>query len=313
MTIKRLSSSYIHSLDNPLSFGQQQTSYRSVQAGLGPAQFFLTSGTYNKPSYVQFIDIVLVGGGGGGGAGTYGGGGGGGVVTYIKKFYVGGSNTWYYSIGFGGDGGAESSGVGMGNTDNWGEAGGPTMFGSTSAISTFTYSSLDTPDSSEVIISPGGGGGGAAGQYGYFAGTGGGSGSGIGAGSYGRLSNDQFWTSGHGYNGGAGTTGASGGGGSSVATGGAASTNVGGIGADGPNLTASFPPTFVNSDSTPLTLVTRFGGGGGGSGATTNGAGGVGGGASGQNVSAAANTGGGGSGQSGNGGSGIIIIWEHLQ
>ena len=52
---------------------------------------------------------------------------------------------------------------------------------------------------------------------------------------------------------------------------------------------------------------------GGGSGATTDGAGGVGGGASGKNVSAQANTGGGGSGNSGNGGSGVIIIWEHTQ
>jgi len=311
MTIKKVSSSYIHSLDNPLSFGKQQSRYNNISAGLSTPQFLLTSGTWTRTANVEYIDIVLVGGGGGGGSGNYGGGGGGGVVTYIKKFYVGNATTWYYRVGFGGDGGGENSGVGITDTNTYGEAGGPTMFGTNSSISSFVYSSLNPINDPTYLVSPGGGGGGPNTQFGYFAGTGGGSGSGAGAGSWGRLSNDEFWTSGHGYNGGAGATSASGGGGSCVAAGGAASTNVGGVGADGPDLQAPLLPTFINSGS--MTLNTRFGGGGGGSGATTNGAGGVGGGASGQNVSAAANTGGGGSGNSGNGGSGVIIIWEHTQ
>jgi len=312
MTVKRTSSSYIHSLDNPLSFGKQQNRYNSVSAGLGPAQFLLTSGTWTKPANVEYIDIVLVGGGGGGGSGNYGGGGGGGVVTYIKKYFVGGVTTWYYQVGFGGDGGGESSGVGQANTNTHGEAGGPTTFGVNSAISSFVYSNLNPINDSRTLVSPGGGGGGSPSNFGFFAGTGGGSGSGVGVGSWGRLSNSQFWTSGHGFNGGAGASGASGGGGSCIAAGSGAGTNIGGAGAAGPLLSAPLPLTFVNSAGQTIN-ATRFGGGGGGSGATSDGAGGAGGGATGKNVTALANTGGGGSGNSGNGGSGVVIIWEHRQ
>jgi hypothetical protein len=311
MTIKRISSSYIHSLDSSASFGKQQNKYNNISAGIGTPQFLLTNGTWTKPANVEYVDIVLVGGGGGGGSGNYGGGGGGGVVTYIKKFYVGATTTWYYQVGFGGDGGGESSGVGIGDTNAYGEAGGPTMFGTNSSISSFVYSNLNPINDPTYLVSPGGGGGGPNANFGYFAGTGGGSGSGIGAGSWGRLSNDEFWTSGHGYNGGAGASGASGGGGSCVAVGGNASLNIGGAGAPGVNLTAPIPETFVNSAGTTLSCI--FGGGGGGSGLTGDRDGGIGGGGTGKNVNGTPNTGGGGSGNSGNGGSGVIIIWEHTQ
>jgi hypothetical protein len=307
MSIRRASTSYLHSLDNSLSFGTQKRKYSNVSAGLGPAQFLISGSTWTKPTNVNYIDIVLVGGGGGGGQNTYAGGGGGGVVTYIKKFYVGNANTWYYQLGFGGDAGGTNSGVGISDTNSWGEAGGPTMFGTNSSVSSFTYSSLNPINDPTILVSPGGGGGGPGGNFGYFAGTGGGSGNGAGSGSWGRLSNDEFWTTGHGFNGGAGSGASGGGGGSSTETGSAGSGNSGGNGASGPDLLAPLPATFVNSASN--TITTRFGGGGGGAGASVNGTGGIGGGGNGGSVGTP-NTGGGGGG-GGNGGSGVIIIWEH--
>lgn len=306
MSIRRASTSYLHSLDNPLSFGTQKRKYSNVTAGLSRAQFFISSSTWARPTNVNYIDIVLVGGGGGGGQNNFGGGGGGGVITYIKKFYVGNANTWYYQLGFGGDAGGTNSGVGISDTNSWGEAGGPTMFGTNSSISSFTYSSLNPINDPTILISPGGGGGGPGGNLGYFAGTGGGSGNGA-SGSWGRISNDEFWTTGHGFNGGAGSGSSGGGGGSSTTAGLVGSGNNGGNGADGPDLLAPLPPTFVNSAS--QTITTRFGGGGGGAGASVNGTGGVGGGGNGGS-NGTANTGGGGGG-GGNGGSGLIIIWEH--
>lgn len=311
MAIRRTSSSYIHSIEPPTSFGRQQNRYTNASAGLGTPQFLLSSGTWTRTSNVEYIDIVLVGGGGGGGSGNYGGGGGGGVVTYIKKYYVGDATTWYAYIGFGGDGGGKNSGVGVANANSTGEAGGPTMFGVNSAISSFNYASLNPINDSRMLVSPGGGGGGAASNRSFFAGTGGGMGSGQSVSSWGRLNGSEFWTSGHGFNGGAGASGASGGGGSCIEAGGGASTNIGGNGANGPDLQAPLPETFINSAS--QTVVARFGGGGGGSGASSNGTGGLGGGGTGANVNGTANTGGGGSGNAGNGGSGVIIIWEHTQ
>jgi hypothetical protein len=307
MSIRRASTSYIHSLDNPNSFGNQKRKYANVSTGLGPAQFLISGSTWARPTNVNYIDIVLVGGGGGGGQNTYAGGGGGGVVTYIKKFYVGNTNTWYYQLGFGGDAGGNNSGVGISDTNSWGEVGGPTMFGTNSSISSFTYSSLNPINDPTILVSPGGGGGGPGGSNGYFAGTGGGSGNGA-SGSRGRLDNDEFYTTGHGFNGGAGSGGSGGGGGSCTSVGLGGSGNNGGNGASGPDLLAPLPATFINSSS--LTISTRFGGGGGGMGASVNGTGGVGGGGN-SGSNGTANTGGGGGGGGGNGGSGVIIIWEH--
>lgn len=309
MSIRRASTSYLHSLDNSLSFGTQKRKYSNTSAGLGPAQFFLSSSSWSRPTNVNYIDIVLVGGGGGGGQFNYSGGGGGGVITYIKKFYVGGANTWYYYIGFGGDAAGTNSGVGISDTNSWGECGGPTMFGTNSSITSFNYASLNPINDPTILVSPGGGGGaggGPTGEYGYFAGTGGGCGNGVG-GSRGRLVNDEFYTTGHGFNGGAGGSASGGGGGSCTSTGLSGSGNNGGNGADGPDLLAPLPATFTNSAS--QVISTRFGGGGGGQGASVGGTGGVGGGGS-SGSAGTANTGGGG-GAGASGGSGVIIIWEH--
>lgn len=308
MTVKRLNSSYIHSIDNPESFGTNKNNYKRVSSGIAAPIFFTSNGSWTRPIGVEYVDLIMVGGGGGGGAGNYGGGGGGGNVYYIKKFYVGDYSTWYVMVGQGGAGGNEA-GV-NGTSPSWGDTGYPTVFSPT--ISSYTLSD-NTPFTTDprTIICPGGGGGGAPGNYGFFTGTGGGSGSGAGFASYGRISGSQYWHAGYGYNGGAGNTNAGGGGGSSIAQGGAASSGVGGTGADGPLLQAPLPDTFVNSAA--QTISTRFGGGGGGSGSSSDGAGGAGGGASGKNVTATANTGGGGSGNSGNGGSGILIIMENRE
>ena len=302
MTIKRVSNGYIHSLDNKFSFGTQKNRFNNASSGVGTAIFFTSNITWTRPSNINFVDLVMVGGGGGGGAGNYGGGGGGGAVYYIKKFYVGDFSSWNIILGVGGAGGNEAGFNGQAAT--FGDTGGPTIFSPT--VSTFTYTDYNTVGTTRTIICPGGGGGGPANVFGFMTGSGGGSGSGVGSGSIGRISGDQFWNPGWGFNGGAGASGASGGGGSTVSTGGNASTNVGGNGAPGVNLTAPLPGTFVNSSSQTISCI--FGGGGGGSGATTDGTGGTGGGGSGKNVNATPNTGGGGSGNSGNGGSGIIIL-----
>jgi hypothetical protein len=305
MTVRRVNSSYVHSLDSSASFGTNKGKYQRASTGISSPIFFLTNGTWVKPSYVEYIDLIVIGGGGGGGSGNYGGGGGGGNIRYIKKMYVGDYNTWYIYIGSGGVGGGKAGFDGRNNA--WGESGGPTIV-SPDATS-YSRGNLAAVGNSRTIVSMGGGGGGSPSNFGYFGATGGGSGSGAGFGSFGRISGAQYWTSGDGYNGGAGASGASGGGGSATSQGGGAGTNAGGVGADGPLLQAPLPPTFVNSSGT--TLTTRFGGGGGGSGATTDGAGGAGGGATGKNVNSVPNTGGGGSGNSGNGGSGIVIILEN--
>jgi hypothetical protein len=302
MTIKRVSTGYIHSLDNNTSFGTQKSRFNNVSSGVGTAQFFTSNQTYTRPPNVNFVDLIIVGGGGGGGAGNYGGGGGGGAVFYIKKFFVGDFSSWNIIIGAGGAGGNEAGFNGQAAT--FGDTGGPTFF--SPDVSSFTYTAYNTVGTTRTIVCPGGGGGGPAGVFGFMTGSGGGSGSGVGAGSIGRISGDQFWNPGWGFNGGAGASGGSGGGGSTISAGGNASTNIGGNGANGVNLTAPVPSTFVNSSSQTISCI--FGGGGGGSGATTDGAGGSGGGGSGKNANGTPNTGGGGSGNSGNGGSGIIIV-----
>ena len=115
MSIKRASTSYIHSLDNPLSFGAQKRKYSNASSGLGPAQFFTSNSQYTRPSNVLYIDLLMVGGGGGGGQNNYGAGGGGGNIYYIKKLYIGDANTYYCWIGRGGQPGGN-------NGNNWGQA-----------------------------------------------------------------------------------------------------------------------------------------------------------------------------------------------
>jgi len=302
MTIRKSSTNYLHSFDNPLAFGTNKNRYTNISSGLFSPIFFTSNQTWTRPSNVNYVDLIMVGGGGGGGAGNYGGGGGGGAVYYIKKFFVGDFSSWNIILGAGGAGGNEAGFNGQAAT--FGDTGGPTFF--SPDVSTFTYTNYNTVGTTRTIVCPGGGGGGPAGVFGFMTGSGGGSGSGVGAGSIGRISGDQFWNPGWGFNGGAGATSAAGGGGSTIATGGNASTNIGGNGAPGVTLNAPIPATFVNSAGTTLSCI--FGGGGGGSGLTTDGTGGVGGGGTGKNVNGTPNTGGGGSGNSGNGGSGIIII-----
>ena len=314
MSIRRINTSYIHSLDNNVAYGKLKTKYNNVSVGLGNAQFFLTNGIWTRPSNVDFIDIALIGGGGGGSPSQ--GGGGGGVVTYIKKYFVGNATTWYYRIGFGGDAGGQSTGDGLSDTNSHGEAGGPTMFGSNVGISTFTFGpaaardgNLNPINDSTVIISPGGGGGGPSGNPGFFAGTGGGAGAGA-SGSWGRLNGGEYWTTGHGFNGGStGGASAGGGGGSCVSAGGNASGSTGGNGGTGVTLAAPLPQTFINSDSQTVSALV-FGGGGGGGG-SVGGIGGIGGGGN-ANDNGINNTGGGG-GAGKKGGTGLIILWEHRQ
>jgi len=305
MTIKRVNSSYLHSLDNPASSGSNKNKYQNISSGISTPTFILTNTTWTRPSNVEYIDLILVGAGGGGGVGNYGGGGGGGNVVYLKKLYVADVSVWYVYIGNGGVGG-NKTGL-AGRVSAWGDSGDASIF--SPDASSYSRSNLLNVGNARTIVSMGGGGGGSPGQFGFFAATGGGSGSGAGFGSFGRISGTQFWTPGNGFNGGAGASSAGGGGGSVILQGGNASTNIGGNGANGVSLNAPIPENFVNSAS--QTIPTIFGGGGGGSGVSTNGTGGLGGGGTGQNVNGVPNTGGGGSGNAGNGGSGIAIIIEN--
>lgn len=306
MTIRRVNSTYIHSLDSNASFGTQKFKYNNVSAGLGTAEFYTANANWNRPSNVQFVDLILVGGGGGGGQNNYGGGGGGGNVYYIKKFYVGDKNLWYIWIGRGGQPGG-SNGLNWAQAPNEGDAGEPTRFSRDADYASFTWGNFAAVGDARTITCPGGGGGGGNGNFGFIAATGGGSGSGVGAGTSGRISGGETWHPGFGFNGGAGASGAGGGGGSVTSGGGAASTNVGGNGANGPDLQAPIPSTFINSAGN--TITTRFGGGGGGAGLSTQGTGGTGGGGNGGSAGIP-NTGGGGGGGAA-GGSGVLILIPH--
>jgi hypothetical protein len=90
---------------------------------------YLTSGTgatYDTPDYVRAIYVECVGGGGGGGgvdgqgAGTGVGGGGGAGGGYVAKLITSPSNSYTYTIGAGGTGGAAGA--------NGGAVGGDTTF-----------------------------------------------------------------------------------------------------------------------------------------------------------------------------------------
>ena len=305
MSIRRASTSYLHSLDNTNSFGAQKRKYSNVAAGLGTAIFFTSNSSYIRPTNVSYIDLLLVGGGGGGGQNNYGGGGAGGNIYYIKKLYIGDATTYYCWVGRGGRPGG-TTGYNWGQAPGEGDIGEPSRF-TTTDYSTCSWGAWASVGDARAINSIGGGGGGANGQFGFLGGPGGGSGSNAGFGTSGRLSGSETWNAGYGFNGGAGSAGGGAGGGSSTSQGGNASGNTGGNGADGPDLLAPLPATFVNSASN--TITTRFGGGGGGAGASVNGTGGIGGGGNGGSVGTP-NTGGGGGGGA-EGGSGLIVIWEH--
>jgi hypothetical protein len=109
------------------------------------------TGTWTRPSGVQFIDVTIIGAGGGGAGGSLayshgvvngiapgGGGGGSGKFYYVNRVYVGGSSTFSYSVGAGGAGGAARTyvqGAGVTKTSqalagNAGATGGTTTFGS---------------------------------------------------------------------------------------------------------------------------------------------------------------------------------------
>jgi hypothetical protein len=333
MSIRRVNTSYIHSIDSNQTFGNIRSNYRNVSGGLGSPQFLITpiggSGVsvWTKPPYVNYIDIILVGGGGGGGN-SIGGGGGGGAVTYIKKFFVGDTNTWYYYIGDGGTGG---------NVGNWdgsnttlGAQGQSTFFSPTNTFgngsTTISSSNWNASTANfqgignaRVLISPGGGGGGPTGEHGFSFGSGGGSGSGTGTTDRGIFhplasrtrtdSPSKYVHPGFGFQGGGGNTNSGGGGGSCKQFGSnSVSTTVGGNGANGVDLRYILGETFVNSSSAVTSCI--FGGGGGGAGSGSGGTGGLGGGGN-AGSAGTQNTGGGGGGGSGKGGSGIIIIREN--
>jgi len=81
----------------------------AVSGGQTSGQQFLTSGTFNIPSGIQFLEVLLVGGGGSGGKYTWNStysvasGGGAGEILF-GKIYVAGLTQIAVTIGAGGQG-----------------------------------------------------------------------------------------------------------------------------------------------------------------------------------------------------------------
>ena len=77
--------------------------------GTARAEAFTTSGTWTRPSGIEWVDVLLVGGGGAGGgtaSGSTFGGGGGGAEVRFRRVYVNGNLT--ITIGAGGSGDTSS-------------------------------------------------------------------------------------------------------------------------------------------------------------------------------------------------------------
>lgn len=254
---------------------------------VGSVKVFTTTGssTWQVPSGVTSINVLVVGGGGGGGGaktssnvGVGGGGGAGGFVNNTTYAVTPGQNITV-TVGAGGTGGGPSA-----EATNGGD----------SVFDTITAT-----------------GGGAGGTYTGNAPAVGGSGGGGGYNTAGAAGTAGQGNAGGAHGAGADGDGGGGGGASAVGADGSDTGPTGGNGGAGTALSISG------------SSVTYAGGGGGGSDGGTAGSGGAGGGADGTNTNtvptvATANTGGGGggggngagatTGTGGSGGSGIVIL-----
>ena len=254
--------------------------------------------TWDVPSGISSISILIVAGGGGGGGDAAGGGGGGGV--YINpSLAVTPSTTRTIQVGGGGTGGQCSSG-------NAGECASPPL-----AIGGYIPPTNGGASTFDAITVPGGGKGGVySSGSGGNGGSGGGGGAGSGAGGTATATGAFFFGQAGGASNG---TGGGGGGGAGQAG------STGGPGKGGDGISSAITGT-----------TTFYGGGGGGGGAGVRGLGGNGGGGAGsvscsyqfsqgtnaqQAIAGTANTGGGGggapygcAGSGGTGGSGVVII-----
>jgi hypothetical protein len=260
-------------------------SFVTVNINAGVVQKFTTTGTtsWNAPSDVTSVEVLVVGGGGGGG-GSHGGGGGGGGVVYASTYPVTPGQSYTVTVAAGG---ARTA------TNNVGNTGGNSVFGNLTAF--------------------GGGGGGyetSGGNSGSSGGGGGGKTTGAGSGTAGQGFAGGVGANSVGYGGGGG------GGAGAVGTSGTSNGNsLGGTGGNGLQFGISGAPTYYAGGG--------GGAGYTGSGAGTGGSGGLGGGGTGGAYSTStigtdgtANTGGGGGGYATNGspysggagGSGIVIV-----
>ena len=250
-------------------------------------QVFNSSGTFNVPTGVSKVDVLVVAGGGGG-AGSVSGGGGAGGLVWQEGYAVTPGASIAVTVGAGGAGGA---------TNSSGNNGQNSSFGSLEAI--------------------GGGRGGAAGTTNTDPGVGGSGGGGARYGGTNTKATGGAGTASQGYSGGnvnpSADSWAGGGGAGGVGQSVASGAGNGGVGRD-----------FSQILGTSVGQNGWFaGGGGGGIGAGTPGAGGLGGGGNGiigatpptADNHGMPNTGGGGgggwtyaSGAGGNGGSGVVIV-----
>jgi len=266
-------------------------------------QTFTASGTFNVPSGVSAVQVLVVGGGGGGGASIGGGGGAGGLV-YHATYGVTPGGSVSVTVGNGGAGDETPTGPG----DQRGLSGQNSVFGTITAQGGGAGGSRQENPYAATPGASGGSGGGSSSADSSPAGTGGAA-----------SQNPSGGGTGYGHNGGAGRVrqphGAGGGGGAGAA----------GTSADNPTGQApgGVGRSYTIADGT--TGVYYAGGGAGVSGAnptdaSTGGQGG-GGGNAGYNAVAqpgTANRGGGGSGGSfpgspsnnpaGAGGKGVVIV-----
>lgn len=239
------------------------------------SQTFTSSGTFNVPTGVTSVNVLVVAGGGGGGC-AYGGGGGGGGVIANSSFTVTSGASVTVTVGAGGSGSASYAARGAN--------GGNSAFGSLTAVGG------GGGDSFTILAGGASGGSGGGGNGSATSQTAGGSG-----------------TSGQGNAGGQAAYAAGGGGGGASAAGGAAAgSEIGGIGGNGFTSSISGSSQVYSGGGGGGTDTSGTSGSGG------TGGGGHGGGASGAaSASYYGGGGGGGSGASeagGNGYQGIVIV-----
>jgi hypothetical protein len=176
----------------PLGGGESEPAMLPIMT----LEAFTTSGTFNVPPGVTFVDVLVVAGGGAGGSTTFGGGGGGGGVVFVQNYAVTPGASIPVVVGLGGsdDNGGDSSfgdivaiGGGQGGTTGDAISGGSGGGGGTDTISAGAGAAGTLGQGHEGgnalaggVPGSGGGGGGGAGGPGENGKSGAGGNGGIG-------------------------------------------------------------------------------------------------------------------------------------
>lgn len=228
------------------------------QAGSGPTsqRFTAGSGNWTAPAGVTSVDAQCWGADGGGGNGA-GGGGGGGEYAEETSLVVTPGNSYAYSVGAGGIGGAAGT-----NTVHNGAAGGATTMAGDVKTVTAHGGSGGTGGGGSSSGTPAGGAGG-SGSTNAIHFNGGNGGKGLGSSGTGGGGGGSAGTGSAGHNGSNGTTGGGGAGGTAV-TGGGAGAQGGGAGQDGSSNSLQPGGGGGGGGTTPVNQGNKGGTGSGG-------------------------------------------------